>query len=243
MTEHLVVVGATGGVGRRVVHYALLEPRIASVTALIRSKPKNLSFYDISNAQEPKFKQITFDYATMRDDSQIPSDIESLGTYTCGISCLGVYTAQVTGGWEHFMAMEHAPNLAVARHLRGLGVDRYAYLSGMGAKQPSMSQSKPGVLQAMFSFVKGSTERDLASIMPSFTAVRPGAILGRENTQSGLNGLFESQLNSSLSWLKNTSYAIHCDDIAKGMIECVLERKPKKEILENNQIKGRVKAT
>lgn len=239
MPEHLVVIGATGSVGRRVVHFAALDARVSSVTALIRSQPRDLCFYKLSSRESDKLAQIRFDFASLKEHDPEEYKTTGLGAYTCGISCLGVYTAQVTGGAQEFMELEYAPNVVMANILRVHGVQRYAYLSGMGARQPPDTQEKPAFLQAMFSYVKGRTERDLSKVMPSFTTLRPGGILGRSETQSGLSGLFEKQLNSNLSWLAKTSYAIQCDDIAKAMLESVLQSGRGHEILENNEIKAR----
>jgi hypothetical protein len=123
--------------------------------------------------------------------------------------------------------------------------------SGQGVKQPPITQLKPTALQPMFSFVKGSVERDLGGV-PGFTrgvtAVRPGMILGRkgvynEHLENFVNGRFGS-------WLGNTAFAVQSDDIARALVQSVVAPAAAArtaaaagaiEVLENNDIKERAK--
>ena len=228
MTDKLIVFGASGSVGRRVVYHASRDSRF-SVTAVLRSDPKQLSFY---GAETGDIKQLRIDYNNISEQ-----DLEG---YTCGISCLGVYTSSVKD-YKSFQEAEARPNVSVAEVLAKHGVTRYAYLSGSGASRPSPGQISPKLLQPMFSYVKGSTEQALAKIMPSFTAVRPAAIIGRATPMSGMMGHVEGFMNRHMSWCADTSVGIHVDVIALALLESVSVGGRGDEILENNEIKRRVK--
>eukprot|EP00953_Heterococcus_sp_UTEX-ZZ885_P027991 14951-Heterococcus_DN1.PRE.3 len=214
MAEKLVIAGATGGLGRRCVYHALTDARVGSVTAIMRSSPKPAAFYGLADSQQAEFsklKQVTVDF------TNLDASASAFAGCTAGISCLGVYSSEMKD-YTMFMQREHAPNLKVASLAAAGGASAWAYLSGQGVKQPPITQLKPTALQPMFSFVKGSVERDLGGV-PGFTrgvtAVRPGMILGRkgvynEHLENFVNGRFGS-------WLGNTAFAVQSDDIARAL--------------------------
>ena len=49
MTERVVIAGATGAIGRYCVHLLVRDPRVLSITALIRNEPKYASFYGLDD--------------------------------------------------------------------------------------------------------------------------------------------------------------------------------------------------
>lgn len=243
--HNVVIAGATGSVGRRCVYFALKHESVASVTALVRSAPvKDAAFFglDLSNAVEKtafesKLKQKVIDYSS-------PEQVTAAtANHSAGISCLGVYTSNV-GGFEDFMNKEHTPNLALARAAAASGTKRWGYLSGQGVVQPEKSAISPSFFQPVFAFVKGSVERDLASVegFEGTTSARPGLILNRGNKFKGVLGWIESNANK-MKWIESTRFAVQTDDIAKALVQSVLSSSHpiRNEILENEDIKRRAR--
>lgn len=240
--QHKVIVtGASGSVGRRVVYYALKHKSVDSVTALLRSGPeKDAAFFglDLANPTdrdvfETKLKQKIVKY-------NAPEEVaEASKGHTAGISCLGVYTADVKD-LEDFMQKEYEPNLAVARAAAATGAKRWGYLSGQGVKQSDRSTKKPGLFEPIFSFAKGSIERDLSSIegFEATTSARPGMILNRSNSYGGFMGYLETHANN-WKWLANSRFAVQTDDIAKALVHSVVksDHLVLNEVLENEDIK------
>lgn len=212
MSEKFLVAGATGAIGRRIVHYAAQDPRVATVTALVRGAEKSPEFYGLEPGSDSAMKvtHLKVDYATVKD-TELPA-------HTVGASGLGVYTHGVSSQ-EDFFNKEHAPNMDVATAAAKAGVTKWAYLSGMGV-YPNPGE-KPWH-QAMFSFVKGRVEHDLSNKVEGLKEVfsaRPGGIFGRPNADR----LPERLMNAPpLKWLQHTPLGVHTDDIAKAMVQSVI---------------------
>eukprot|EP01084_Bolivina_argentea_P176501 305422_1 len=210
----IVVAGATGAVGRHCVNVLVRDPRVTSVIALTRSKEKPADFYGLEEKTDDlsKLKHLIINYEEDID--------KQLGDYkfTAGLSCIGVYTATVKNEAD-FFKREHEPNIKVAKAAALQGAKRWAYLSGMGVKQTDSKAWN----QALFSFVKGSVEKDLQTIngIEFVNSCRPGFIAGRPGKYGGFQGFVEKIGNSFPSFL-NTSYAVHRDDIATAMVYTIL---------------------
>lgn len=241
MKDRLLVIGATGSTGRRCVYFALLDPRCNSVTALTRSPPKDPSFYGFTQEHaslvKSKLHQCQVDY------DNLEASRPQVEGHTAGISCLGVYSAAVKNTAE-FEAREAVPNLAACKMAVQGGAKQWAYLSGAGARQPLASQTSAGYFQPMFSYVKGRIERDLGQVegIVQMTAVRPGAILGRQEALPGYMKSMETALNGLGPWLRQTRFGIDVDDIAKAMVASILSTGHGIEVLENEQIKTRAQS-
>lgn len=239
----VVIIGSTGSVGRRCVYFAVLDPRINRVTAVMRSPPKPAAFFGLMPVHqtlfESKLHQVQVDFNNLEAS-------KALEGHPAGISCLGIYSSEAKG-WKDFMEREHKLNLRVANLAAEGGAKRWAYLSGSGAKQPPVSQLRPSFGQPMFSFVKGCTERDLGAIQKfvdegGVTVVRPAMILGRSTPYPGATRYVEAFFNTKWgSWISKTSAAVHQDEIAKALVHSVVTQPPGNKILENQEIKARAK--
>ncbi|NUO75507.1 MAG: NAD-dependent dehydratase [Lysobacter sp.] len=151
----LLLVGATGLVGRHVLALALAHPAVEAVIAPTRrpldTQAKLLApvvDFDALPAQAPWW----------RADAVICT----LGT-----------TIRVAGSQPAFRRVDHDYPLAVARLAREHGVPTYALNSALGADPDS---------RVFYNRVKGELERDLAELgFRSLTLVRPGLIGGQRD--------------------------------------------------------------
>lgn len=151
----LLLVGATGLVGRHVLALALAHPAVEAVIAPVRraldAQPKLLApvvDFDALPAQAPWW----------RADAVICT----LGT-----------TIRVAGSQPAFRRVDHDYPLAVARLAREHGVPTYALNSALGADPDS---------RLFYNRVKGELERDLGELgFRSLTLVRPGLIGGQRD--------------------------------------------------------------
>lgn len=150
--KQLMLVGATGLVGREVLQQALADPAVVRVVAPTRR----------SLVPHPKLLNPLVDFERLPEDADwwtVDSVICTLGT-----------TIGVAGSQAAFYKVDHDHPLEVAKLARRHGARAFAFNSALGADVGS---------RVFYSRTKGETERDLQALgYPSLTLVRPGLIGG-----------------------------------------------------------------
>jgi len=156
----LLLVGATGLVGREVLRLALMDARVSKVVAPVR---KALPAHPKLDAPFIDFDHLPADAPWWQADAVICT----LGT-----------TMKVAGTRQVFSRVDHDYPLAVARLALAAGTRTYALNSAAGANAAS---------RIFYNRVKGELERDLEALgFASLTHVRPGLIGGeRETARAG----------------------------------------------------------
>ncbi|MCC7705504.1 NAD-dependent dehydratase [Janthinobacterium sp. GW460P] len=156
----LLLVGATGLVGREVLRLALMDARVSQVVAPVR---KPLPAHPKLDAPLVDFDRLPPDAPWWRMDAVICT----LGT-----------TMKLAGTQQLFRRVDHDYPLAVARLALAAGTRAYALNSAAGANAGS---------RLFYNRVKGELERDLEALgFISLTYVRPGLIGGeREEARAG----------------------------------------------------------
>lgn len=151
----LLLVGATGLVGREVLRLALADARVTAVVAPVRA----------SLPPHPKLSAPLVDFDHLPADApwwQMDAVICTLGT-----------TMKAAGTRQAFRRVDHDYPLAVARLALAAGARAYALNSAAGANAGS---------RFFYNRVKGELERDLAQLgFASLTYVRPGLIGGERD--------------------------------------------------------------
>jgi uncharacterized protein YbjT (DUF2867 family) len=152
-TVKLLLVGATGLVGRHTLALALADPRVGSVVVLARRQLP----------AHPKLTTYIVDFDHLDEHApwwRADAVICTLGT-----------TMRAAGSQSAFYQVDHDYPLAVARLARAHGTPTYVLNSAAGADAAS---------RFFYNRVKGELERDLAGqSFPSLTMVRPGVIGGK----------------------------------------------------------------
>jgi uncharacterized protein YbjT (DUF2867 family) len=156
----LLLVGATGLVGREVLRLALSDARVSQVVAPVR-KPL---------PAHPKLEAPLVDFDRLPPDApwwRMDAVICTLGT-----------TMKAAGTRQAFRRVDHDYPLAVARLALAAGTRTYALNSAAGANAGS---------RIFYNRVKGELERDLEALgFRSLTHVRPGLIGGeRDEARAG----------------------------------------------------------
>ncbi|WP_371500687.1 epimerase [Kitasatospora sp. NBC_00374] len=150
----VVVFGASGMVGQGVLRECLLDDRVASVLAVVRS-PLGRS--------HPRLREAaTADFA---DLSPIQDRLGGLDAcfYCLGVSAIGMDERQYT-------RISYDYPLAAARLLLDLNPGlTFTYVTGEGTDRTERSR-------AMWARVKGRTENDLLALGPDTYMFRPGFI-------------------------------------------------------------------
>ena len=151
----LLLVGATGLVGREVLRLALTDARVTYVVAPVR---RPLPAHPKLNAPIVDFDHLPPDAPWWQADALICT----LGT-----------TMKVAGTRQAFRKVDHDYPLAVARLALAAGTRTYALNSAAGANAAS---------RFFYNRVKGELECDLEALgFASLTHVRPGLIGGERD--------------------------------------------------------------
>ncbi len=207
---NLLLVGATGLVGRHVLDLALADPRVASVVAPARrelpSHPKLVS-------PRVDFDRLDADAAWWQADAVICT----LGT-----------TMRIAGSEAAFRRVDHDYPLAVARLARRQGTPAYVLNSAIGADAGS---------RIFYNRVKGELERDLAAEgFASLTFVRPGIIGGdRDEFRLG-ERLLHAGLALAAPLLPRRWRPNPAARIAEALLEAALGRQPGTHIVASDQL-------
>ena len=156
----LILIGATGLVGREVLRLALSDTRVTAIVAPVR---KPLPAHRAWDAPLVDFDRLPADAPWWQADAVICT----LGT-----------TMKVAGTRQAFRRVDHDYPLAAARLALAAGTRTYALNSAAGANAAS---------RFFYNRVKGDLERDLEALgFASLTHVRPGLIGGeREEARTG----------------------------------------------------------
>jgi uncharacterized protein YbjT (DUF2867 family) len=151
----LILIGATGLVGREVLRLALMDARVSKVVAPARK----------ALPAHPKLE------APLVDFDHLPPDAP--WWHADAVICTLGTTMKVAGTRQMFMRVDHDYPLAAARLALAAGTRTYALNSAAGANAAS---------RFFYNRVKGALERDLEALgFASLTHVRPGLIGGERD--------------------------------------------------------------
>ncbi len=206
----LLVIGATGLVGRHVIEKALADTRIGSIIAPGRR----------SCAIHPKLLSPIVDFDSLPESApwwQADAIICTLGT-----------TIKVAKTREAFRHVDYDYPLAAARLAKEHGTPAFVLTSAIGADTGS---------RFFYNRVKGEVERDLAGIgFASLTFVRPGLIGGKRDKSRPMEtvlGVFKAVLDPVLPRRYRTNPA---GRIADKLLEAAITRKPGMHIVTSEEM-------
>ncbi len=149
----LLILGATGLVGRHLLDLALADGRVAQVVAPTRRE-----------AGPPRERLL----APRVDFERLPEDADWWAADA--VACALGTTMRQAGSREAFRRVDHDHPLQAARLARAAGARAFVLVSAAGANPRS---------RFFYNRVKGELERDLKGLgFPSLTLVRPGLIGG-----------------------------------------------------------------
>ena len=208
---HLMIVGATGAVGRQVLTAALADPRIDEVVAPTR-RPL---------PAHAKLLNPVVDFAHLPVDAdwwQVDAVICALGT-----------TIKVAGSQSAFAAVDRDLPITVARLAREAGATRYALNSSLGASLTgnfylrTKAQAEAGIRDCGY---------------PFFTIVRPSLIDARRE-QSRLGEVAGNLVARLLRPLIPSRYrAVKPEAIARALLDGVLLAQPGEYVIESERLQG-----
>ena len=206
----LLIVGATGLVGRHVLEKALANTEIESIVApgrrALASHPTLIS------------PIVDFDYLPEEEDWwEADAVICTLGT-----------TIKVAGSQAAFRRVDHDYVIEAARIARQHGTPTFVLTSAIGADVDS---------RFFYNRVKGEVEKDLAGFgFTSLTFVRPGLIGGKRDQARLLEtilGMAKAVLDPFLPQRLRTNPA---DKIADKLLEVAMTAKPGHHVVTSEEM-------
>lgn len=205
----LLLVGATGAVGREVLGAALADPRFHQVvTPTRRPLPAH-----------PKLLNPVLDFAALPADApwwQVDAVVCTLGT-----------TIRTAGSQAAFAAVDRDLPIQVGRLARAAGASRYALNSSLGAS--------PG--GNFYLRTKAQAEAGIRALgYPVYTVVRPSLIEAeREESRPGERvGLAIARALRPL--IPRRYRAVPAARIARALLTGVLRGQPGEDIIESEQL-------
>src|ERR1700751_3539358 len=213
----LVIIGATGMVGGYALRYALENPAVGSVTAIVRRK---------LGISHPKLKEILH-----QDFSDCSALAEVLSEQDASVFCLGAYTGAVSDAELRTITVNYT--VEFARVFRGSSPDAaFSFLSGRGADPTGRSRMA-------FARYKGEAEKALlASGFPHVYIFRPAYIYPVEpRKEPNLSYRLMRTLYPVFRVLF-PSQAIRADDLGLAMVDVAVEGRGENEcsVFENRDI-------
>lgn len=207
----LLLLGATGVVGREVLAQALADARVETLVAPTR---RPLAATDPKlTAPLVRFDDLPADADWWRADAVICT----LGT-----------TIKKAGSRENFRRVDHDYALAVARLARAHGTPAFAIVSARGANPRS----------ALFYFkVKGETEADLATLgFASLTLARPGLIGGEREDMRRREQIGAAVLKLLGPLLPKSLRINPSPRIAKALLDAAIEGRAGTRVIDSAEM-------
>jgi uncharacterized protein YbjT (DUF2867 family) len=197
---HLLLLGATGLVGSRVLEMALADPRVTAVTAPTR---RPLPVRPGLSAPTVDFDRLPQDPALWKADAVICA----LGT-----------TLKAAGSRERFYQIDHDYPVETARLAKASGARTFVLNSAKGADVNSFF---------FYSRVKGETERDIRSLGFERTVlVRPGLIEGPRPEPRPMEAWAGRVLSILKPILPSSMRANPAEAIARAMLQAAVSAAP-----------------
>lgn len=208
--KRLLLIGATGLVGREVLRRALADERLSQVIAPTRR----------ALPADPKLEN------PLSDFHQLPPSAPWLRVDA--VICTLGSTLKKAGSREEFRRIDHELPLAFARLAKECGARAFALNSSLGADPDSRN---------FYLRTKGEAERELKALgFDSLTIVRPSVIGGdREKSRPGER--IATLLLDTLRPLVPARYrVVPAESIALALLESALAAEPGTRIIESEVI-------
>jgi uncharacterized protein YbjT (DUF2867 family) len=212
----LVILGATGMVGGYVLRYALEQPVVESVTAIVR---RNLGI------SHPKIREVQ--HRNFADCSPLA---EVLSGQDSAVFCLGAYTGAVSDTQLREVTVDYPIEFARVLHLSSPD-SAFSFLSGSGADQSGRSR---------MAFARYKGEAETALLRTGFSHVyifRPAYIYPVEPRKEPNLGYRVLRTVYPVFRTFFPNQVIPADDLARAMVEVVLSQNEQGPVFENRQIR------
>jgi uncharacterized protein YbjT (DUF2867 family) len=214
MSKTITIIGASGLLGNEVLRLAMENKEIERVTIFVR---KSL------HLNNPKLIEEITDFKNLNNlETKINGDAL--------ICCLGT-TRKKTPNLEEYKMIDFNLTINLAQIAKKQNIEQVHLISAIGADSKS---------KIFYNRLKGETEEALINIgFPQTIIYRPSLLIGKRNEYrfgellaQKLSPIFDLLLIGSLK----KYHSISASDIAKTIVNRVLRKGQKVEVLEYNEI-------
>lgn len=209
MQRTVLLLGATGLVGREVLTQLLEDPTVSRVVVLARRA---------SGRSHPKLDEHVFDLGVM----SAHADVFRVDQIVCALGT----TIRQAKSQQQFRVVDHDYPLAAARLGRASGARHYLLVSALGADPRS---------RVFYNRVKGEVEAALTALdYPSVTIARPSLLAG-DRAESRLG----ERIALHFGWLMPSAYKpIAAHDVARALVTLAREDRPGVRIVESKELRA-----
>lgn len=209
-TRTLLILGATGQVGRHLLSQALAHPQVAQVVAPTR-RPL---------PPQARLHNPVVDFRTLPQAPWWQAD--------AALCALGT-TMRLAGSRAAFAEVDHDHVLAAARLARQAGTPTFVLNSSLGARAASGN---------FYLQVKGRTEDDLAALgFGSLTLVRPSLLDGGPRADARPGEALGLVLVKAAGRLVPARWrAVRTDVVARHMLDSALRAAPGRQVIESEEL-------
>jgi len=219
--KRLVIVGATGMVGGYALRYALEDPVVGTVTAIVRRK---------LGVSHPKLNEVL--HADFSDCSALT---EPLKGQDAAVFCLGTYTGVVSDAELRKITVDYTIEFARVLSSSSPGA-AFSFLSGNGADPTGRSRMP-------YARYKGEAENALlATGFPHAYMFRPAYIYPVEARKEPNFSYRLLRVVYPAFRVLFPNQVIRADDLARAMVDAVVRGTPERvgPIFENRDIQAMV---
>jgi uncharacterized protein YbjT (DUF2867 family) len=219
VTTSLVIVGGTGMVGGYALRYALDDPAVGAVTAIVR-RPLGLS--------HPKLTQVLH-----QDFADCSALAEPLSGQDAAVFCLGTYTGVVSDAELRTITVGYTIEFARVLHTSSPEA-AFSFLSGNGADPTGRSRMA-------FARYKGAAEAALlAAGFPNVYIFRPAYIYPVEPRKEPNISYRLLRAIYPVFRVVLPNQVIRADDLARVMVHAAVHGTPQhpEPIFENRDIRA-----
>jgi uncharacterized protein YbjT (DUF2867 family) len=219
MTQ-LVLLGATGAIGERLLALALADEQVVRVITLGRRIP---------STQHNKLHAVSCDLTDTAAITTAVAGADVNGVFLCALGT----TLKAAGGQEAFVRVDKNMPLAVARVLAKRGGFRAGLVSSMGARNAGDNSKQPFYLR-----IKSELETELIALIPDCTIVRP-SLLDRDKNDGRLGerlALWAARPLFRAIGPHHRFAPIHIDTVARALLRSTLYATPGVHIHESDAL-------
>lgn len=206
----VLLVGATGLVGRQCLAHLAGDARVAEITVLQRRAPEHSS-------RDPRIRIVQTDFEAM---GALPVTVFAVDAAICALGT----TIRQAGSQPAFRRVDHDYPLSIARRVREAGATRFGLVSALGADTGS---------RVFYNRVKGEVEAAIEALgFASLSIVRPSLLLGeRDDFRLG------ERLSAPLGRLLPRRWrAVPAERVARVLVESVLRGTTGTQRIENAEL-------
>ena len=205
--RHVLLLGATGLVGRELLDLLLQDDEVEQVRVIARRS---------TGVASPKLDEHILELDAM--DSR--RDLFAVDAIFCALGT----TIKTAGSQERFRVVDHDYPVQAARLGREQNAQHFLLVSSLGASPTS---------RTFYLRVKGEVERDVLQLdYPRTTIIRPSLLLGERGEYRLGERIF-----SHFGWLMPKAYKpVHVRDVARALVRAAHSQRTKVEIIESRAI-------